>query len=63
MILSDHVQPKPSFTLFCEQIYGLDMMQQDSKFIACFLPTCSTTSSPEKLQGSHITKYGVYRLR
>jgi len=50
MILSDHMQPKPSFTLLCEHIYGLKMTQQDSKFITYFLPTCSTTSSPEKPQ-------------
>ena len=28
------------------------MIQLDSKFVACFLPTCSTTSSLEKPQGS-----------
>ena len=41
MILSDHMHPKPSFTLFCKQIYDLEMIQLDSKLVACFLPTCS----------------------
>ena len=67
MILRDHMHPKPSFTLFCKQIYDLEMIQLDFKFIACFLPTCGTTNSPEKPQGrihrAISLKYGVYRLR
>ena len=43
----------------------IEMIQLDSKFVACFLPTCGTTSSPEKPQGrihrAISLKYGVYR--
>ena len=67
MILSVHMHPKPSFTLFCKQIYYLEMIQLDSKLVTCFLYTCSTTSSPEKPQGriqiAISLKSGVYRLR
>ena len=67
MILSDHMHSKPSFTLFCKQIYDLEMIQLDSKFITCFLPTFGTTSSLGKPQGrinsALSLKYGVYRLR
>jgi len=67
MILSDHMHPKPSFTLFCKQIYDLEMIQLDSKLVACFLPTSGTTSILEKPEGRiHRVislKYGVYRLR
>ena len=67
MILSVHMHPTPSFTLFCKQIYYLEMIQLDSKFVTYFLSTCSTTSSPEKPQGriqrAISLKYGVYRLR
>ena len=46
------MQLKPSFTLLdCEQIYGLEVTQLDSKFITYFFPTCGTASSPEKPQG------------
>jgi len=41
MILSVHMHPKPSFTLFCKQIYYLEMIQLDSKFFTCFLYTCN----------------------
>ena len=67
MILSDRLCPKPSFKLFCKQIYDLEMIQLDSKFVTCFLPTFGTTSSPGKPQGrihrAISLKYGVYRLR
>ena len=67
MILSDHMHPKSSFTLFCKQIYDIEMIQLDSKFVTCFLPTFGTTSSPGKPQGrihrAIALKYGVYRLR
>ena len=67
MILNVHMHPTPSFTLFHKQIYYLEMIQLDSKFVTYFSSTCSATSSPEKPQGRiQITislKYGVYRLR
>ena len=60
MILSVHMHPTPSFTLFCKQIYYLEMIQLDSKFVTYFLCACSTTSSPGEASGkdpnSHITK-------
>ena len=46
MIQSNHMHPKPSLTLFCKQIYDLEIIQLDSKFVTCFLPTCGTTTQP-----------------
>ena len=64
MILSVHMHPTPSFTLFCKQTYYLEIMQLDFNFITYFLYTCSTTSSPEKPQGSsHITKIRCLQVK
>ena len=58
MILSVHMHPKPSFTLFCKQTYYLEMMQLDSNFVTYFL--CSYlqyNQQPGEARGSsHITK-------
>jgi len=51
MILSVHMHPKPSFTLFFKHIYYLKMIQLDYKLITCFLYTCRIPSSLEKSQG------------
>ena len=40
IILSDHMQPKPSFTLFCELIYGLEMIQLIQKK-AAYMWSCN----------------------
>jgi len=63
MILSDHniMHPKPSFTLFSKQLYDLEM---DSKFVACFLPTCSSPEKPYgRIHRAISLKYSVYRLK
>ena len=63
MILSVHMHPKPSFTLFCKQIYYLEMISSLSLALVCLQYNQQPGEASRKDPNSHITKIWCLQVK